>query len=55
MAVSRPEGGRYLLLYLRISKAGAEILGPGWSSPLSLAASRLPFHWKTRVGEGEGQ
>lgn len=55
MAVSQPEGGPRLLLYLRISKAGPEILGPGWSSPLSLAASPLPFRWKTRVGEGEGQ
>ena len=55
MAVSQPEGGPHLLQYLRISKAGAEILGAGWSSLLSLEASRLPFHWKMRVGEGEGQ
>ena len=55
MAVSQPEGGPHLLRYLRISKAGAEILGAGWSSLLSLEASRLPFHWTMRVGEGEGQ
>lgn len=35
-------------------QAGAGILGPGWSSPPRLAASRLPF-LEMRVGEGEGQ
>ena len=55
MAVSQPEGGPHLLRYLRVSKAGAEILGAGWSSLLSLEASQLPFHWKMHVGEGESQ